>query len=208
MNPDDYEIKENYDSLGTALVIDGNGTYKGFDKDFKNIEEQGKVKNGKRDSIWKGLRSFSHVNNVRFNDGISRVNLKMTYINYTENYKNGILINGTSRDSTDKIYPYKLKEIMPQFKGGLDAFYKYLSNSVRYPDIDRKNNIQGRVIVTFIVDADGTIEDAKVIRGVSETLNEVALNVIKNCPKWLPGMQYGIPVRVQYTVPISFSLAR
>ena len=63
---------------------------------------------------------------------------------------------------------------MPQFKGGLDAFYKYIFNSIRYPDIDRKNNVQGRVIVTFVVNADGKTDNVRVFKGSKRNAGRIS----------------------------------
>ncbi len=97
-------------------------------------------------------------------------------------------------------------EQQPLFPGGLEAMGSYLSKNVRYPAADRENNTQGKVFVQFVVEADGTVTDVNATRGPSETLKAEAVRVMKNSPKWIPGMQAGKKVRTQYTVPINFSL--
>ncbi len=94
----------------------------------------------------------------------------------------------------------------PSFPGGIPEFSKYLMTSIRYPADDRKNNLQGKVFVSFVVEADGSLSDVVAMRGPSETLKEEGVRVIKASPKWKPGSQNGTPVRVQYTVPINFTL--
>ncbi|MDB5010109.1 MAG: TonB family protein [Mucilaginibacter sp.] len=105
----------------------------------------------------------------------------------------------------DKVYEAVDKE--PQFPGGLKAFYKFLAKTVRYPADARVNNIQGRVYVQFIVEKDGSLSSVKVVRGPGHGLNEEAARAVKSSPKWIPGTQHGKAVRVQYTVPINFTLA-
>jgi len=98
-------------------------------------------------------------------------------------------------------------EQVPEFAGGLEKFGQYLSKNIRYPAVARENNTQGRVICTFVVEKDGSLTDIKVVRGIGSGCDEEAVRVLKNSPKWKPGIQNGRPVRVQYSVPISFTLA-
>ena len=102
--------------------------------------------------------------------------------------------------------PFDVVEEMPQFPGGAAALMQYLSKNIRYPEEAHKNNIQGRVIVNFIVETDGSITEAKVTRSIHPLLDAEALRVINAMPKWNPGMQGGKPVRVKYTVPVTFKL--
>jgi len=94
----------------------------------------------------------------------------------------------------------------PQFIGGVISFYRYLRGNIRYPEKSKSKNIQGRVFLTFVVEKDGSLSDIKVVRSVSDDIDAEALRVMKICPNWNPGMQNGHPVRVQYTMPISFTL--
>lgn len=97
-------------------------------------------------------------------------------------------------------------EELPQFPGGIEALSRYLSKNVRYPANMREKGIQGRVIISFIVEGDGSISNAHVARGVADELDKEALRVIAASPKWKPGVQNGRLVRVAYSVPISFTL--
>ncbi len=98
-------------------------------------------------------------------------------------------------------------EQMPEFPGGQQALFKYLSENVKYPAVAQKNGIQGRVICRFVVDKDGSITDIEVLRSSGDaSLDNEAVRVIKSMPKWIPGMNKGKPVRVQYSVPINFRL--
>ena len=98
-------------------------------------------------------------------------------------------------------------EQVPEFPGGLDAFARYLSKNIRYPAVARENNTQGRVIVSFVCEKDGSLTDVKVARGIGDGCDEEAVRVIKASPHWKPGIQNGRPVRVAYSVPINFTLS-
>ena len=97
-------------------------------------------------------------------------------------------------------------EQQPEFPGGLAAFGKYLEKNMKYPGVDRENNVQGKVFVSFVVERDGSLTDITAVRGPSPTLKEEAIRVLQKSPKWRAGVQNGRPVRVQYTVPINFTL--
>ena len=101
---------------------------------------------------------------------------------------------------------FDIVENMPEFPGGQAALMKYLSNNIKYPTIAQENGTQGRVIVQFVVNRDGSIVDARVARSVDPYLDREALRVINSMPKWKPGMQRNKPVRVLYTCPVMFRL--
>ena len=101
---------------------------------------------------------------------------------------------------------FTVVETMPEFPGGQGALLQYLAKSIKYPVIAQENGIQGRVSCSFVVNKDGSIVDAEVIRGVDPSLDKEALHVINSMPKWSPGKQRGKPVRVKYTVPVTFRL--
>ena len=101
---------------------------------------------------------------------------------------------------------FTVVETMPEFPGGQGALLQYLAKSIKYPVIAQENGIQGRVSCSFVVNKDGSIVDAEVIRGVDPSLDKEALRVINSMPKWSPGKQRGKPVRVKYTVPVTFRL--
>ncbi len=107
-------------------------------------------------------------------------------------------------DDTKKVYD--VVEKMPAYPGGIQALMKFLQENVNYPDKAQEKNVQGRVIVSFIVEKDGSITDVEVIRSVDPSLDAEALRVVKSMPRWIPGKQNGVPVRVKYNVPISFKL--
>lgn len=101
---------------------------------------------------------------------------------------------------------FDVVEQMPQFPGGTGKLFEYLAKNVRYPKEAEDICAQGRVIATFVVEKDGSVSNAKVVRSIDPVLDAEALRVINGMPNWNPGMQNGEPVRVKYTVPISFRL--
>lgn len=101
---------------------------------------------------------------------------------------------------------FQVVEKMPEFPGGMAACLKFLSSNIKYPTVSQENGVQGKVIVQFVVNKDGSIVDPVVVRSVDPYLDKEALRVISMMPKWSPGMQRGKPVRVKYTVPVTFRL--
>jgi len=97
-------------------------------------------------------------------------------------------------------------EQVPEFPGGVQAFGKYLASNIHYPGDSWKKGIQGRVIVSFVVEKDGSLSDVHIARGVADDIDREALRVIQASPHWRPGIQNGKLVRVAYTVPIAFTL--
>lgn len=101
---------------------------------------------------------------------------------------------------------YNVVEVDPEFPGGIEALYKYLAENITYPQQAKDSGIQGRVYVTFVVEKDGSITGAKVLRGIGGGCDEEALRVVNAMPKWTPGKQLGEPVRVQFNLPVVFKL--
>jgi protein TonB len=101
---------------------------------------------------------------------------------------------------------FTIVEEMPAFPGGEGKMLEYIAKNIKYPPVARENGIQGRVYVTFVVDKDGKIKDAKVLRGIGGGCDEEALRVVKTMPEWKPGRQNGRSVQVQYNLPVNFVL--
>ncbi|MGI6048464.1 MAG: energy transducer TonB [Petrimonas sp.] len=97
-------------------------------------------------------------------------------------------------------------EIAPEFIGGQAALMKFLSDNIRYPQVDIEMGNKGRVICTFVVEKDGSITDIKVVRGVSPSIDKEAMRVISEMPNWKPGFQNGRAVRVKFTLPVHFKI--
>ena len=102
--------------------------------------------------------------------------------------------------------PYEIVEQPPQPEGGMSAFSWYVSKNLKYPDLAKRNKIEGKVFVTFIVDIDGSLTNVKILKGIEGGCDEEALRVIRNAPKWIPGKQQNKPVRVQMILPLVFKL--
>lgn len=101
---------------------------------------------------------------------------------------------------------FDIVEQQPLFPGGSAALVKYLSENTKYPVVAQENGVQGRVTVQFVVEKDGSISDVHVLRGVDPSLDKEAVRVVKSMPRWTPGKQNGITVRVNYRVPVLFRL--
>ena len=101
---------------------------------------------------------------------------------------------------------FDVVEEMPSFPGGNAALMSYLASNTKYPVVAQENGVQGRVIVSFVVERDGSISDVKVARSVDPSLDREAQRVVKSMPRWKPGKQNGSAVRVKYTVPVVFRL--
>ena len=115
-----------------------------------------------------------------------------------------VVVDEKPKEEETKVFD--VVEQMPQFPGGPNALFEYLSKNIKYPVVAEENGIQGRVIVTFVVERDGSITDVKVVKSVDPSLDKEAQRVVKSMPKWIPGKQNGSPVRVKYTVPVTFKL--
>ncbi len=101
---------------------------------------------------------------------------------------------------------FDVVEQMPEYPGGMQALFEYLSQNLKYPEDAKEQKIEGRVIAIFVVETDGSISNVEVVKPVFPSLDAEAVRVLSAMPKWTPGMQSGKVVRVKYTVPINFSL--
>src|ERR1700744_1325090 len=175
------------DTAGKVLAEKGNGTWIKYDTDFKHIIEKGPVVNGLRDGEGHDLLDDS--------------------VKFIEIYKQGDFVSVT--DPNESKYPKRVftkVEKEPSFKyGGSAGFSLFLGNKIKYPAYDREHNIQGRVVVTFVVEKDGSLSDVKALLGPDELLKEAAVDAIKQSPLWYPGIQNGRTVRVQYTISFNFN---
>ncbi len=101
---------------------------------------------------------------------------------------------------------FTVVEQMPMYPGGDAALMGYLRDNIHYPTVAAENGMQGRVVVGFVVERDGSITDVKVLRSVDPSLDREAMRVVKSMPRWTPGKQNGSAVRVKYQVPVTFRL--
>ncbi len=109
-------------------------------------------------------------------------------------------------EEEDEVTIFTVVENDPEFPGGMEALYKYLAQNIKYPQLARDNGITGKVYVTFVVERDGSIANPKVLRDIGGGCGQEAIRVVKSMPKWTPGKQRGKAVRVQFNLPVNFSL--
>jgi len=174
------------DSTGNILAENGKGYWIKFDEGFKEIVSSGPVIDSLESGQWHGKLGDTSK--------------------YDCLYVKGIITTGTGYDKAGKAYPFTSFNIDPVYNGGLSEFYKFIGNNLHYPTADKQNNVQGKVLITFVIEKDGTLSNAKVLRAPDESLGTEALRVIKLSPPWKPGAKFGMPASMQFTVPISFSL--
>ena len=127
-------------------------------------------------------------------------------------------LSGGKKKASSRIVQRQIKEVdtsgrvftvvqqMPEFPGGQASLLKYLATRIKYPAIAQENGIQGRVSCSFVVDTDGSLKNIEVIRGIDPSLDREAVRVIREMPKWNPGVQNNMAVAVKYTVPVTFRL--
>ena len=106
---------------------------------------------------------------------------------------------------TDSVY--EVAEVMPEFPGGTQALFKFISENLEYPQHAIDGQIEGRVVVQFVVDKTGKVGNIQVVRSIDKLLDQAAIDVVRALPAWKPGMQNGQPVNVRYTWPVSFKLS-
>ena len=135
---------------------------------------------------------------------------------YNADVKDGVIVITTKKhtaahqakqEDSGSADAFDVVEQMPEFPGGTTELMKFLAENIHYPEAALKTGVQGRVIVQFIVEADGTVGNTTVVRKVNDDLDAEAVRVVGTMPKWKPGMQKGEPVRVKYTLPITFRLS-
>ena len=137
-------------------------------------------------------------------------NLKAQNVISPNNEKNGpTILRAVGDDSTvsdkEKVY-HQVVGQQPSFPGGREELFKYLAYNVKYPIDAAKNKIEGRVLVTFVVEHDGSISNVNVANSVYPSLDKESIRVVSGMPKWIPGKVNGKTVRVKYTIPITFRL--
>jgi protein TonB len=101
---------------------------------------------------------------------------------------------------------FVIVESMPEYPGGINTLYQYISDQIHYPVMAKELGIQGKVFVTFVIETDGSVSGVEVLRGIGGGCDEEAIRVVNSLPKWKPGKQRGVPVRVRYNLPVKFTL--
>ena len=183
-----------WDSTGIGTLTDGNG--------YRIYEE-----------ISPPQYLQSTVVNIKANykNGLLEGTLTGSYIDgnklyCTEQYSAGKLLDGISYDLSGKSYSYSVLSENPKFPGGDAQLMTFLQRNIKYPDYERDNNIQGKVLLRFVVDSNGDVSDIQIIRHVSKGLDEEALRVVKHLPSFKPGIHRGQTVNVYFNLPIVYRL--
>ncbi len=174
------------DSTGKILAENGTGYWIQYDDDFKNVVLEGKIDSGYRVGTW----------HIRESDSLKTAN----------EYDKGSL-KSTRYFYKGDTSAYSKIDSIPEFPGGMEAFGKFLGHNLRYPAYSREHGTQGRVVVGFIVEVNGTLSNIRIVRKLDDHLDQEALRVMKLSPNWKPGIFKGKPVRVNYSIPISFTLS-
>ena len=117
-----------------------------------------------------------------------------------------ILCQAQTKENKSKDGVYQQVEVMPEYPGGEQALMNDLIGSIKYPDEAKKNGIQGKVFVSFVVDEQGKVTNAKIERGVEPSLDKESLRVVNELKTWIPGKEKGKVVKVAYTIPINYAL--
>lgn len=137
-------------------------------------------------------------------------NVQESTIQATDDTKQAIEVKYTPvevvEEEPEEEQIFQVVEEQPEFPGGQIELMKFLQKNIKYPTISQENGVQGRVIVQFVVNRDGSIVDTQVMRGVDPYLDKEALRVVSAMPKWKPGKQRGKPVRTRFTLPVQFRL--
>ncbi|MBQ9254612.1 MAG: energy transducer TonB, partial [Bacteroidales bacterium] len=139
--------------------------------------------------------------------GISKENIDIDLKNSklsSEKWKNQCVVISMSKQEEEEIFT--IVEVPASFPGGMQALSKYLSEHIKYPETARTNGIQGKVYITFVVEKDGSISNAKILRDIGGGCGAEALRVVKSMPKWNPAKQRKLSVRQQFNLPVNFQL--
>ena len=153
------------------------------DKQVKNQEEV--------------MENTSMIGSVDFNEGVEDLN-KTHIVDQ--------VIQETKPVEEEKVYNMAMVEQQPEFPGGTAEMYKWLGSHINYPAAASEEGVQGKVIVEFVVSKTGKVENVRVLRGRHPALDKEAVRVVKAMPAWNPGRNNGQPVKVTYTLPVTFKL--
>ena len=145
-------------------------------------------------------------NTAQINDDIS-IDAEADESTLVDEYKAPVAVKQEEEEEVQEQEIFQVVENAPAFPGGDASRMKFLQENIKYPQMARESGIQGTVYVTFVVERSGAVTDVKILRGIGGGCDEEAVRVVKNMPKWEPGKQRGKPVRVQFNMPIKFTLA-
>lgn len=177
--PSSYKIISYFDSSGNQSIKEGNGYLK--EKNSTGFDE-GTYLNSNKDGIWKG----------EVLDGT-----------YEEKYDNGKFISGEAKSANGKKSKYKIPDEYPDFPGGIGEFYKYIGKEFKYPKEAIAMKVSGKLYINFVVDKDGSLTDITFKNRMGYGIEDAALKIFEDAPKWNPGKSHGIPLRVKYNININ-----
>lgn len=153
---------------------------------------------------------------MKTQDQIMQTNTAIGALDVKGNSDQGEILKVTQRVETEPVKAepkpevenkvFDVVEQMPSFPGGPSALMQYFSSNIKYPVVAQENGVQGRVVVSFVVERDGSITDVQVARSVDPSLDREAQRLVRSMPRWIPGKQNGQAVRVKYNVPVAFRL--
>ncbi|MDD5149706.1 MAG: energy transducer TonB [Flavobacterium sp.] len=173
------KVKSYWDKNNIQTIVNGNGF---FEDNNENSYSQGRLKNGVKDSIWEGV---SRMEKYRFK----------------EKYENGKFISGSRFEENNQPFEYKELDVYPKPKKGMEDFYRYIGRKMRIPL--NLGNLNGTIIIGFVIDKEGKIIETKIIRSLYKTLDDEAIRVLLSYGDWIPGEQRGKKRRCTYSIPIA-----
>lgn len=204
ISPDnDTLVAEQVDSTQEEIIeAQGNDIISKNDKtqDTSNKEEKA---NNKKEDLKKDDKKEKSIND---NDNKALEAMLSNIPNENPVKSTVALSSNEAKKSENTEKTYDVVDQMPSFPGGASELFEYLSRNIHYPVVAEENRIQGRVVVSFIVERDGSISNAKIIKSVDPSLDKEAMRVVRSMPRWIPGKQNGSAVRVKYNVPVTFRL--
>jgi len=198
-----FLLNECRDSLGNVLAEEGNGRWVSYlNGYFDKNQIRGSVENGLQEGEWIGMAFRLPLKRVYKGGKLTTVLYTIDPNTYGKNSNNTnpkkIVVS-----SFDKIFSEV--DLAPEFPGGMEKFYQFVAYNIKYPQKAKKSGTSGKVIITFVVEKDGSLSNIKVAKDIGNGCGEEAVRVMQLVPKWKPGIQGGEPVRVAFSVPVSFN---
>lgn len=178
------QIIEMRDSTGKVLAEKGNGHVQIYDNDFKNLVEEGIIKNNKKEGEWRGTIADSGK--------------------FICTFHNDVLKSGITYLKSGHHYEFKHLYESPGFGDWPGAFNTFIKKNLQYPEAARKYKITGSVELEFYIEPNGSVSNVKVFQGILKSLDEEAVRVISMSPMWYPATRFGVPLRTRQTVSVSF----
>jgi len=167
---------------------------------------------GLEEEVMRNILAYKKFQNIPNGDYLLPVNFRLAGIEQKAENTDEVSLAGYTKLSSinlisaSKVHDFVSIEKQPSFPGGMEKFYEYLSQNLKYPAEAKANKIQGKVFLSFIVEADGKLNHIHVDRKLGYGTDEEAVRVVEESPNWTPGMLHGKAVRVKYNIPISFKL--